>query len=180
MRTEEGPLSLPGWRIGAGGLVRIRRGFAAAPLIIKILLVAALVFFFPAVVGVLVLAALVYAPFALSACRRSVFASLSVAVWGLAGLSGLPRGYSPWLSLLLGLPLARRAEVSAGSRAPAQAEGRGPGGGARAARAGRGRRRRRSAPSTPPRALRPSPGPMPPMTVPPGRPRSRWTRPWPS
>ncbi len=235
MRTDEGPLSLPGLRIAAGGLVRIRRGFAAAPLIIKILLVAALVFFFPAVVGVLVLAALVYAPFALSACRRSVFASLSVAVWGLAVISGLSGGYRPWLSLLLVLPFAVVAAVHAGSlgrwfvpcrtvawtllwavpvgwprptaglrrggragagrgrrarrpgrarlaraRGPGPAEGPGPAGGARAATAGPGPRRRRSAPSTPPRALRPSPGPMPPMTVPPGRPRSRWTRPWPS
>src|SRR5260221_201145 len=115
MRTDEGPLSLPGLRIAAGGLVRIRRGFSAAPLIIKILLVAALVFFFPAVVGVLVLAALVYAPFALSACRRSVFASLSVAVWGLAVISGLSGGYRPWLSLLLVLPFAVVAAVHAGS-----------------------------------------------------------------
>ena len=115
MRTDEGPLSLPGLRIAAGGLVRIRRGFAAAPLIIKILLVAALVLFFPAVIGVLVLAGLVYAPFALSACRRGVVASLSVAVWGLAVISGLAGGYRPWLSLLLLLPLAVVAAAHAGS-----------------------------------------------------------------
>src|SRR6202011_858067 len=72
MRTDEGRLSLPGLRIVQGGLVRIRRGFSAAPLIVKILLVAAVVIFFPAVVGILVVAGLLYAPFAISAAHRSV------------------------------------------------------------------------------------------------------------
>ncbi len=115
MRTDEGRLSLPGLRFAAGGLVRIRRGFAVAPLIIKILLVAALVLFFPAVVGILVLAGLVYAPFALSAAHRSVVASLSVAVWGVAVVSGLTGGYKPWLALLLLLPFAVVAAAHAGS-----------------------------------------------------------------
>jgi SpoVK/Ycf46/Vps4 family AAA+-type ATPase len=115
MRTDEGRLSLPGLRFAAGGLARIRRGFAVAPLIIKILLVAALVLFFPAVVGILVLAGLVYAPFALSAAHRSVVASLSVAVWGLAVVSGLSGGYKPWLALLFLLPFAVVAAAHAGS-----------------------------------------------------------------
>ena len=95
MRTDEGRLSLPGLRIVQGGLVRIRRGFSAAPLIVKILLVAAVVVFFPAVVGILVVARLLYAPFAISAAHRSVVASLSVAVWGLAAVTGLSGGYKP-------------------------------------------------------------------------------------
>src|SRR5260221_4444351 len=119
MRTDEGPLSLPGSRIAAGGLARIRRGFAAAPLIVKILIVVALAFLLPFGVGILLplllVAALVYAPFALSAAHRSVFASLSVAVWGLAVSSGLSGGYRPWLSLLLLLPFAVVAAVHAGS-----------------------------------------------------------------
>jgi SpoVK/Ycf46/Vps4 family AAA+-type ATPase len=115
MRADEGRLSLPGMRIAAGGLVRIRRGFAAAPLVIQILLIAALVLFFPAVVGILVLAGLIYAPFALSACRRSVVASLSVAVWGLAVVTGLSGGYKPWLALLLLLPFAVVPAAHAGS-----------------------------------------------------------------
>src|SRR5258708_6403280 len=114
VRTDEGPVSLPGLGIGAGGLVRIRRGFSVAPLIVKILMVAALVFFFPAVVGILVVAALVYAPFAVSAAHRSVVASLSVAVWGLAVVTGLSGGYQPWLALLLLLPFAVGAAGQAG------------------------------------------------------------------
>jgi SpoVK/Ycf46/Vps4 family AAA+-type ATPase len=115
MRTEEGRLSLPGLRIMQGGLVRIRQGFAAAPMIIKILLVAALVLFFPAVVGLLVLAGLVYAPFALSGAHRSVVASLSVAVWGVALVSALSGGYQSWLALLLLLPFAVVAGAHRGS-----------------------------------------------------------------
>jgi SpoVK/Ycf46/Vps4 family AAA+-type ATPase len=115
MRTEEGHPSLPGLRFAAGGLVRIRQGFAAAPMIIKILLVAALVLFFPAVVGLLVLAGLVYAPFALSGAHRSVMASLSVAVWGVALVSALSGGYQSWLALLLLLPFAVVAGAHRGS-----------------------------------------------------------------
>jgi SpoVK/Ycf46/Vps4 family AAA+-type ATPase len=115
MRTDEGPLSRPGLPIAAGGLARIRRGFGAAPLIIKILLVAALVIFFPAVVGILLVAALVYAPFAVSFAHRSVVASLSVAVWGLAVVTGLSGGHKPWLAPLLLLPFAVVAAAHAGS-----------------------------------------------------------------
>jgi SpoVK/Ycf46/Vps4 family AAA+-type ATPase len=115
MRTDEGRLSLPGLRIVQGGLVRIRRGFSAAPVIVKILLVAAVVIFFPAVVGILVVAGLLYAPFAISAAHRSVVASLSVAVWGVAVVTGLSGGYKPWLALLLLLPFAVVAAAHAGS-----------------------------------------------------------------
>src|SRR5260370_5475427 len=115
MRTDEGTLSLPGLRVVAGGLVRIRRGFSVASLIVKILMVAALVVFVRAVVGILVVAALVYAPFAVSAAHRSVVASLSVAVWGLAVVTGLSGGYKPWLALLLLLPFAVVAAAHAGS-----------------------------------------------------------------
>src|SRR5260370_6581826 len=63
VRTDEGPLSLPGLRIVAGGVVRIRPGFSLAPLLVKILMVAAPLFFFPPGGGVLGVAAPGYAPF---------------------------------------------------------------------------------------------------------------------
>ena len=45
---------------------------------------------------------LIYAPFAVSAGHRGLVASLSVAVWGLALVSGLSGGAnSSWLGLLL-------------------------------------------------------------------------------
>src|SRR5258708_8855302 len=77
VRTDEGPLSLPGLRIVAGGLVCLRPGFSVAPLIVQILMGAALLFFFPPGVGVLGGAALGSAPFPRSAPPRTVLASLS-------------------------------------------------------------------------------------------------------
>jgi SpoVK/Ycf46/Vps4 family AAA+-type ATPase len=119
MRTDEGPLSLPGLRIVQGGLVRIRRGFSAAPPIVKILMAVALVFLFPFGLGivlpVLLVAALVYAPFAVSAAHRTAVASLSVAVWGLAAITGLSGSYKSWLALLLLLPFAVVAAAHVGS-----------------------------------------------------------------
>jgi SpoVK/Ycf46/Vps4 family AAA+-type ATPase len=119
MRTDQGSLSLPGWRIVQGGATRIRRTFSAAPLLLKVLMLAALVFLLPfglaVVLPVLLLAALVYAPFAVSAAHRTVLASLSVAVWGLAFVSGVSGGYRPWLALLLLLPFVVVLAAHAGT-----------------------------------------------------------------
>ncbi len=110
MRTDEGSLSLPGWRFVQGGTVRIRRAFSAAPLPVKVLIAVVLIAAFPLALGILfpvaLLLALGYAPFALSAGHRSIAASLSVAVWGLALISVLAGSYKPWLGLLLVLPFA--------------------------------------------------------------------------
>jgi len=110
MRTDEGSLSLPGWRFVQGGTLRIRRAFSAAPLPVKALIVVVLIVALPVAFSVLfpvaLLLALGYAPFALSAGHRSIAASLSVAVWGLALISVLSGGYKSWLGLLLLLPFA--------------------------------------------------------------------------
>ena len=119
MRTDQGSLSLPGRRIVQGGVTRIRRIFSAAPLLLKVLMLAALVLLLPfglaIVFPVLLLAALVYAPFAVSAAHRTVLASLSVAVWGLAFVSGVSGGYRPWLALLLLLPFVVVLAAHAGT-----------------------------------------------------------------
>ena len=119
MRTDQGSLSLPGRQIVQGGVTRIRRIFSAAPLLLKVLMLAALVFLLPfglaIVFPVLLLAALVYAPFAVSAAHRTVLASLSVAVWGLAFVSGVSGGYRPWLALLLLLPFVVVLAAHAGT-----------------------------------------------------------------
>ncbi|HUA31109.1 MAG TPA: AAA family ATPase [Streptosporangiaceae bacterium] len=119
MRTEERPASLPGRRIVEGAVSRIRRVFAAAPLLVKILLIAALVFVFPTALAILLpvalLAGLVYAPLAVWAAHRTVLASLAVAVWGLAIISGLSGAYRPWLALLLVLPLVVVAAAHQGT-----------------------------------------------------------------
>ena len=115
MRTEDRSPSLPGWRMVQGGVTRIRRWFSAAPLIVKILLVVALIFLSPAVLSIALVGGLIYAPFAVSAGHRGLVASLSVAVWGLALVSGLSGGAnSPAFGLLLLLPFAVVALAHAG------------------------------------------------------------------
>jgi SpoVK/Ycf46/Vps4 family AAA+-type ATPase len=119
MRTDERPASLPGRRIVEGAVSRTRRWFAAAPLLLKILMLAALVFIFPTALVILIpvalLAALVYAPLAVWAAHRTPLASLAVAVWGLAIISGLSGAYKPWLGLLLLLPPAVAAAAHQGT-----------------------------------------------------------------
>ncbi len=119
MRTDERPASLPGRRIVEGAASRIRRGFSAAPLLVKVLMLAALVFIFPTALAILIpvalLAALIYAPLAVWAGHRTVAASLAVAVWGLAIISGLSGAYRPWLAPLLLLPLAVVAAAHQGT-----------------------------------------------------------------
>ena len=53
MRTDQGSLSLPGQQIVQGGVTRIRRTFSAAPLLLKVLMLAALVFLLPFGLGIL-------------------------------------------------------------------------------------------------------------------------------
>jgi SpoVK/Ycf46/Vps4 family AAA+-type ATPase len=119
MRTDEGSLSLPGWRLAQGAAGRLRRAWSAAPLPVKALIAVVALAALPLTLGIVfplaLLLALGYAPFALSAGHRSVAASLSVAVWGLAVISVLSGGYKPWLGLLLLLPFAATAAAHAGA-----------------------------------------------------------------
>jgi SpoVK/Ycf46/Vps4 family AAA+-type ATPase len=115
MRTDDGSPSLPGWRTVQGGVTRIRQAFSAAPLIVKILLLFVLVFLSPAVLSILLVAGLIYAPFAVVAGHRGVMASVSVAIWGLALVSGLASGSHSLFGLLLLLPFAVVAAAHAGA-----------------------------------------------------------------
>ena len=117
MRTDPGPLSLPGKRFAQGVITRTRQGFSAAPMLIKILLIGALVFLFAPLSGILLVLAIIYAPFAIWAEHRSVLASLSVAAWGLGLISafGLSGGYKPWIFPLFVLPFAVVAAAHTGS-----------------------------------------------------------------
>ncbi len=118
MRTEDRSLSLPGWRMVRDGAARIRRVIYAAPLPVKILIVMAAIFFSPVVLSILLVASLAYAPFAVSAGRRSVLASLSVAVWGLLVITLIARDdgnpHLPIVALAL-LPFAAVAAAHAGA-----------------------------------------------------------------
>jgi SpoVK/Ycf46/Vps4 family AAA+-type ATPase len=118
MRTEDRPLSLPGWRTVRDGAARIRRAIGAAPLLVKVLIAMAAIFFSPVVLTILLVAGLAYAPFAVSAGRGSVRASLSVAVWGLLVIIVIAQGDGnpslPLLMLVL-LPFAIVAAAHAGA-----------------------------------------------------------------
>jgi SpoVK/Ycf46/Vps4 family AAA+-type ATPase len=85
---------------------RIMRAQKMAPTWLKVLVIAAAILFFPVTLGLIILAALVYAVFSVIQGRRSVGASASVAVWGLAAFTGLYSGNKTWLYALLLLPVA--------------------------------------------------------------------------
>ena len=110
MRTPERSPSPPGWRTVQEGMSRARGTFAAAPLPVKILMaVVACLLAFPA--------ALVYAPFAVWAGRRSVAASLSVAAWGVVFAGVVSHAFSvggPRLALLI-IPFPVVAAAHAGT-----------------------------------------------------------------
>jgi SpoVK/Ycf46/Vps4 family AAA+-type ATPase len=83
---------------------RLIRAHRRAPTWLKVTVVAAAVLFFPATLGLIVLAALIYGVVAVVQGRRTVGATASVAVWGLAVLFGLYNGDLTWLYSLLLLP----------------------------------------------------------------------------
>ena len=83
---------------------RLMRAHRRAPTWLKVTVVAAAVLFFPATLGLIILAALIYAVVAVVQGRRTVGATASVAVWGLAVLFGLYDGNLTWLYSLLLLP----------------------------------------------------------------------------
>ena len=95
MRSSAGSSFLRARRAVQDGFDHFRQRFAAAPVAVKVVTVAALLIIawligehvkslLGFVVGVLLVAGLVYGPFAVARGRRSVAASLSVAVLGLA------------------------------------------------------------------------------------------------
>jgi SpoVK/Ycf46/Vps4 family AAA+-type ATPase len=94
-------------------LTRVRDAFRRFPLPLKIALVAVVVIFCAPELGIVLLIAMGYAVLAVIQGRRSLIASLSVAVWGLvaAGLAGTS---SHWLYLLLILPFVIVAGAHAG------------------------------------------------------------------
>jgi SpoVK/Ycf46/Vps4 family AAA+-type ATPase len=119
MRPSEGSPFLPGWRTAQDGVARIRRTVSAAPLAVKILLIAALVVLFPVAVPVacslLVVGALIYAPVAVASGHRSVAASLSVAAWGVALVTVWSAHQHSFMAALLLLPFMAVVAAHAGS-----------------------------------------------------------------
>jgi SpoVK/Ycf46/Vps4 family AAA+-type ATPase len=104
MRPNEG--NRPAMRMARERIDRVREALREAPPPVKIVMavtiIVACLFASPLVVA----AALVYGPAAVWMGRRSVVASLSVAVWGLAVVIVLSRQSGPSLTPLLLLPFA--------------------------------------------------------------------------
>jgi SpoVK/Ycf46/Vps4 family AAA+-type ATPase len=104
MRSTEQHAALPGRTAARSGLARIRQFVVAAPLPLKVLVIVGICILVPAVAGIGVLAAVIYAPYALWTGERSVFGSLSVAVWGVALVAARTHGLAGPRYLLLLLP----------------------------------------------------------------------------
>jgi hypothetical protein len=96
--------SLPGRQAVRGWLTRSRRLVASAPMPIRVLAIALACVCAPALIAIGLLAALVFAPYALWTGDRSRLASLSVAVWGIALTAALAHGPDEPRYLLLLLP----------------------------------------------------------------------------
>jgi len=84
---------------------RLIRAYRRLPRWLKVSAAAVAVLFFPATLGLIVLAALVYAVVAVVQGRRTVGASASVAVWGIAVFFGTYSGNTTWLLSLVVLPV---------------------------------------------------------------------------
>ena len=124
-RAQPAAPEKPSW---GARLLRVHR---RAPTWLKVAVVAAAVLFFPATLGLIILAALIYAIVAVAQGRRTVGASASVAVWGVAVFFGPYSGNRTWLYSVLLLPCrgrAGRARQAAGPLVRAVPHGRlGPG-----------------------------------------------------
>jgi SpoVK/Ycf46/Vps4 family AAA+-type ATPase len=105
MRSPVQQPAQPGRPAAADWLARVRRLIAAAPLPVKIAVIALVVIGAPPLVSVALLVALGYAPYALYTGQRSVLASVCAGLWGVAAVAALAHGGSEARYLLLLLPV---------------------------------------------------------------------------
>ena len=96
-----------------GRLARALGSFRRAPLPLKIGLIVLAIILSGPEIGIVLLAAMAYGVYAVIKGRRSLIASLSVAVWGLVA-AGAAGASSSWLYLLLILPFVIAAAAHAG------------------------------------------------------------------
>jgi SpoVK/Ycf46/Vps4 family AAA+-type ATPase len=114
MRSPEQQPALPGRVAVRSLLARLRRFAAATPVPVRILLLALVIVFAAPLVGIGLLAALVYAPYALWAQDRSVLGTVSAALWGVAVVAAVAHGAPEPRYLLLLLPVVTAALAHAG------------------------------------------------------------------
>ena len=96
-----------------GRLTRVLNAFRRAPRPLKIGLIVLAIILCGPEIGIVLLAAMVYAVYAVVKGRTTLLASLSVAVWGLVA-AGFAGASTSWLYLLLILPFAVAVAAHAG------------------------------------------------------------------
>jgi len=96
-------------------LSRIRRTYTAAPPLIKILIVLAGCVLCLPILTLVLFGALVFAPYAVWTGRREVWATASVALWGVALVAAQAHGATAPRYLLLALPIVVAAAAHAGT-----------------------------------------------------------------
>ena len=96
-----------------GRLTRVLNAFRRAPRPLKIGLIVLAIILCGPEIGIVLLAAMVYAVYAVIKGRTTLLASLSVAVWGLVA-AGFAGASTSWLYLLLILPFAVAVAAHAG------------------------------------------------------------------
>jgi SpoVK/Ycf46/Vps4 family AAA+-type ATPase len=110
MRSAEEQPALSGRQAVQSGVDRIRRGISSAPPVVRVLLLAGAVLLLP----LLLLAALIYAPYALWAGDRSALGTASVALWGVALTAAQAHGPDGPRYLLLLVPVVTAVLAHAG------------------------------------------------------------------
>lgn len=114
MRSPEQHPALPGLTAVQGWADRVRRTAASAPLVVKLLFIAAACVFALPLVSVVLVAALAYAPYAVGRRERRFLATASVALWGIALTAALAQGNAAARYLLLVLSVAVAGLAHAG------------------------------------------------------------------
>jgi SpoVK/Ycf46/Vps4 family AAA+-type ATPase len=108
--------AVPSQQAAQSWLPRIRRVVAAAPTPVKILVVAAVLFFAAPLISVAVLVAFCYTPYALFSGQRTVLASVCTALWGIVAVAAVLSGRAE-SGYLLALPVVVTAASHLGALA---------------------------------------------------------------
>ena len=115
MPPADGSLSAPGQGPVRNALGRLRRSFDAAPLPVRILIVAACIFICVPFAAFVILAGVIFAPYAVWTGRRDGRAAAAVGVWGLGMVGILAHGYGAPHYALLALPAVAGLAAHAGA-----------------------------------------------------------------
>src|SRR5215813_9943606 len=115
MPPTDGSLSAPGQGPVRSAMSRLRGSYAMAPLPVKVLILIACCLFSVPFAGFLILALLIFAPYAVWTGRRHIWATVSVTLWGIVLVATQARGSSFPHYALLALPVVAALAAHAGA-----------------------------------------------------------------